>query len=154
MTRVWLSVLLILLAAQSAAAQVITNPNHWSFTQPAADVPVTVSVHLEFFQCASVTTPTPGICNGQAAQPFATTVDVAAASISSGTADANGNVPRTFILTGAQMAMPVGVPFIATAVAVGDPLQGLGSSPRSAASNPFFGGVRPLAAPATLRTAP
>ena len=140
MTRLMLAAGLVLsLFATRAQAQAVTGPTTALFTQPAGDIPLTLSYQLDFFQCASVTVA--GACVGQAATPFQSGAVIPVASVTTQTPDANGD-NRTFPLTTAPAsgllgAIPVGTFFVATLIVNGDPAQGEGNSGRSAASNPF-----------------
>ncbi len=148
MTRLMLAAgVVLLLFVTQAQAQVVTGPNTAAFNQPAADIPLTLSYQLDFFQCASVTA---GACVGQATTPFQSGAVIPVASVTTQTPDGNGN-NRKFPLTTAPAngllgAIPVGVPFVATLIVNGDPAQGEGTSGRSAASNPFFMPKLPAAA--------
>ncbi len=152
--KILISLVLLALAAGRAQAQVVTGPTRGVFAQPAADIPVTLSAQLDFFQCVSVSPA--GACVGEATTPFQSGALIPAAAITTQAPDANGN-NRTFSLTTAPAsgllgAVPVGVPFVATLILNGDPAQGRGgASPRSAASNPFFSASLPLAAATTVK---
>ncbi len=152
--KMWIGVVLLVLVASGTQAQVVTGPNRAAFAQVAADIPVTLSAQLDFFQCASVSAA--GVCVGQATTPFQSGAVIPAAAITTQAPDANGN-NRTISLTTAPAsgllgAVPVGVPFVATLILNGDPAQGRGgASPRSAASNPFFSASLPLAAATTVK---
>ncbi len=139
----------ILLTATVVKAQTVTAPTAATFTQADADFAASASFFLEFFQCASLSTTTPQTCVGQAAAPFQTGVTIPKANVTS------VSPTRTFSLTiappnGLLASMPLGVPFVATVVANGDPAQGATNSARSVPSNPFFQGLRVLAAVTTL----
>jgi hypothetical protein len=123
-----------------ASAQAVMAPTTVNFAHDDGGFAVTGSYREEYFMCSSVTVSN-GVttCVGRAAQPF-TTVSQVPKSIVTGTANA-----RSFkfadIPAGSPLpAMPVGVPFVTTLVAIGDPVQGgAGESARSTDSNPFYG---------------
>jgi len=130
----------------TAHAQTPIAPSGMTFTATGADVAKTLSYRLDFFQCASVTA---GAGVGCAAAPFQTGVDVPKVSITS------AGTTRTLPLTtapanGLLAATPAGVPMIATLIANGDPAQGASNSPRSSASNAFFGRALAVSAPSAV----
>jgi hypothetical protein len=143
----------LLSCATRVSAQTVVNPSTASFTQTPADIAATVSVQLDFFQCASLAA---GVCVGQAATPFQAGALVPAASITTlATPDSFGN-NRVMPLTAAPQlgllqSAPAGVPFVATLIANGDPNLGAGASARSAASNGFFPSARPLGVATNVR---
>lgn len=143
-----------LVLAQPASAQVTTNPQTASFTLDDASFATITAVHLDFFSCTSLSPA--GLCNGQATQPLQAGVDIPKASVLTlSPVDQFGN-NRKFSLTtspvnGLLTSVPIGAPFVAEVNTVGDPNQGMANSDRSAASAPFFSGLKKGTAPQGLR---
>lgn len=147
----WLLALALTLLPRLAAAQIVTQPQSAHFTHDMVGV---ISVHLNFYQCTGFTgTGQTAVGTGCAATPFQTGVDIPAASVALlNPVDQFGN-NRAVSLVAAPVntylsSTPLGVPFVAAMAATGDPNAGLGVSPVSAVSNPFFPGLRAAAAPA------
>lgn len=143
MRKVWLVAVMVLGAAVVAQAQVVA-PTSASFTQSDADFAASASFTFEFFQCQSVQN---GVGNNCATAPFQVGATVAKAAVTTlNPVDAFGN-NRQFSLTGGVLpSAPLGVVFVGTVTAIGDPAVGVGNSSRSAASNPFYLGLRQLPA--------
>lgn len=138
-----LAIVLLMFASFAQAQTPPIAPTQMSFTATDADVAATLSYHLDFFQCTSITA---GAGVGCAAAPFQTGVDISKAGMTT------AGTTRTLSLTAAPAngllaATPAGIPFVGTLIANGDPQLGAVNSPRSSASNAFFGRARILAAP-------
>jgi hypothetical protein len=146
---------MLVLVAGSASAQTVIGPTKLEFTHSDADLTLTGTYHLDFFQCASITPAVPPAtqptCNGQATTPSQSS-DVPKASVTT-LSPPDGAANRSISLTappanGNLAALPAGVPFVSTIIAVADPnVGGSGQSPRSAASNPFFSAGKTPAQP-------
>ena len=138
--------------ARPAAAQVLIGPSTVLFTHADADFALTASYQVDFFQCASLSS---GACQGQAVAPIQS-IAVPKASVTSFTADANGN-NRSINLKAAPVSsvlpsLPAGVPFVLALAAVGDPNAGaVGTSADSGPSGPFFAAGKVPAVPTAAR---
>lgn len=144
----------VCLMATPAAAQVVTGPRAVSFTADDASLSKSVGVHLDFFSCVSLDSA--GVCVGQATAPLQTGVDIPLPSITTlSPVDQFGNNRQVSLTTapanGLLPSVPAGQPFVASLFLIGDANQGAANSPRSAASNPFFSGLKPLPAPSGAR---
>lgn len=143
--------LLVVACAAPVAAQTapVVSPTTSSFTQPSNEIQATLSIHLDVFACGSIAA---GACINQSATPVGAGVDVPAASVTTlATPDSFGNT-RSVAINAAPVSaflatLNPGVAYVATVQAIGDATLGNGTSPRSAASNPFFSALRPLTAP-------
>lgn len=141
--------LFVLGLAAPAIAQV-TAPVAASFSHSDADFAASTSFTFEFFQCTSIVA---GQGQGCAPQPFQTGATVAKSAVTTISPVNQFGNNRQFSLTGGLLpAAPLGVPFVATLTAVGDAAQGVSNSARSAASNPFYLGLRALTPAGNVRT--
>lgn len=153
MRRFWLVCFLIfgsIGAATPAFAQTVIGPTRILFVHPDAELAVTGAYHVDFFQCASVSST--GACVSQAASPFQGADVMKAAVVTLSPPDASGANRQIAMnaapVSGVLGSMPAGVPFVGTLQAVGDPnAGGTGASARSAASNPFFAAGKTPASP-------
>lgn len=149
--RLTIGLALLLAVSRLASAQTVPiAPTVVSFTVTDADVAKTLAYRVEFFQCAGITG---GGGTNCATAPFQSGVDVPKTAMTS------AGTTRTLSLTGAPAAgaltaLPTGVYFVGTLIAVADPAQAATNSPRSAVSNPFLEGVLPLGAPTAVRFGP
>jgi ABC-type sulfate transport system permease component len=155
------AVLALFLAVPTvAAAQIAVNPQAATYVSTDADHAITATIHIDYFQCSSVTPA--AACVGKASAPFQSGTDVPKASITStGAVTCPTGVPAGSTCTthsvslttapanGVLASMPSGVGFVADLKAVGDTtIPGVaGTSPYSADSNPFFARARTPAAP-------
>jgi hypothetical protein len=142
------------LFATSAQAQVVNNPKAVSFTADDATMAKSLGVHVDFFACASLDASS--ACVGQAAAPFQAGVDIPLPSVTLlAPVDQFGNNRQVSLTaapaSGLLASVPSGQPFVAQLFFIGDANQGAANSPRSAASNPFFSGLKALAAPTGTR---
>lgn len=155
------AVLALLVAVpMAAAAQVVVNPQAANYISADADHAITATIHVDYFQCASVTAA--AACVGKAAAPFQAGTDVAKSAITSAgvvtcpTGMPAGSTCTTHVISlttapasGVLASMPSGIGFVADLKAVGDTtiLGVAGTSPYSTDSNPFFARARTPAAP-------
>lgn len=150
LTALALFTLSVLAVATVARAQAVIAPSKLLFKSTDADLGLTAAYHVDFYQCASVSSD--GACVGQAASPFQG-ADVAKAAVVTlsppDTSGANRQIAMSAApVSGVLAAMPAGVPFVGTLVAVSDPnAGGVGVSTRSAPSNPFFAQGKTPASP-------
>lgn len=149
MKRALVLALALLLLPIAAHAQVVAAPTLVTFNLGPETL---TAVQLDFFQCASIAgSGASATAVGCATTPFQGDITIPIAQVQTIPADAFGNTRQVALnaapVAGTLAAVPIGVPFMATISAVGDPATGAGVSPRSAASNPFFSSLKPVAPP-------
>lgn len=138
-------IVLSLVAATPARAQVVTAPTRAEFQHPDADYAVTGTYHLDFYQCASLTPA--GLCQGRAAVPFSSGADIPKAAVTGNATLRTANFSGGAV-PGVLQSMPIGVAFVSTVIAVGDgTIGGQGQSAPSVDSNAFFARGRTPASP-------
>lgn len=147
-------VLLVVMVARHAGAQsLVTAPRIALFQHSDADVALTATYHLDLYQCGAVQN---GLCQNQAAAPIAG-FDIPKTAMTNVTPPPTDSTQpnRSISLLNASgaflVAVPAGVPYIATLTAIADPnAGGQGSSGASAASNPFYAVAGTPARPAAV----
>lgn len=150
-----LLVLLVLVCLPTlVSAQTVSAPTQILFDHSDTDMGMTVGYRVEFFQCATITTPTPPgvpVCNGRATAPFQVGTVVAKSGITTTTIPTRVINLLTPPMNGALAVMPIGVGFVSNVIAVADAGQGLTGEVRSNDSNPFYPKLKILAPPTNVQ---
>jgi hypothetical protein len=130
--------LLCCLASPGVQAQTVSAPTTAVFAQSDADFALTVSYHVDFYQCASVVA---GACVGASTTPFSTGVTVQQGNVIPLTPPDSAGNNRQFSLVdhgpvqAFLLTMPVTAAFVGTIQATG--VTGV-ISPISALSDVFY----------------